>query len=574
MRPNTGIVPSPARSKAAFWDGVLPPLAIAVAALGIAGCRQGPDAPPEVAAPAAGSLLVSKGGGVDTALPADERWWTRLGDARLDDLIARAEKGNQSLAAALASVRGAYAGLGVTKGDLWPNFGFGAQYQRTLTNIAQLASTGVNVEPYNMYAYGIGMSSWEIDLWGGVRRRVESAEASARGQVEALREALISVRAQVVACDLQLRTLQARREVLVRNLASLAGTRDAVKAKYESGTATKLDLSRVVAQYDAVDAQLPSIDAAIASAAASLAVLCGEAPSNFAPFVAEAAALPSIPEVVGIGLPADILERRPDVRAARQALAAATAQIGAAEAARLPTISISGNFYIASNTVSGLGDLQNKAYAIGPSLYLPIFTAGALENASKQAKAAAEGALAQYQGAVISAVGDLSASVSDFVFARDSLARSLAARASAEETLALARQRLDAGVIDLTTYLDVERETLQAESDAVDAEATLAQSFVSLNLALGGGWRDADADRAAEGVASDAGDRSMRASAAKEADSHDMKPHDMKPHDMKSNDVQPNDMGASRSGTHESNARPSTAPEALSPGSGSQEPKP
>lgn len=492
--------------------------AFACAFCGLSGCQVGPKAPPSVDPPANDSLLVSKGGGVDLSLPPDERWWTRLGDPQLEDLIARAERGNQSLAAALSSVRAAYAGLGVTKGDLWPNFGFGAQYARTLTNVAQLASSGVRVEPYNMYAYGIGMSSWEIDLWGGVRRRVESAEASARGQVESLRDALVSVRAQVAANYVQLRTLQARRAVLVRNLEALGKTRELVRGRFAAGTTTSLDVARVEAQFDAVEAQLPSLDAAVASTAASIAVLCGEAPSAMQALIDEARPVPGVPEVVGVGLPADLLERRPDVRAARQQLVAATAQIGAAEASRLPTISLSGNFYIASNTVAGLGDLANKAYSIGPSLYLPIFTAGALENTVAQKRAEAEGALAQYRGAVLAAIGDLSASLSDFVMAHESVARADAAATSAREALSLAQEQLDAGVIDLSSYLDVERESLNAESDAVDARATLAQNYVALSRALGSGWSDADAARAATKVADDAGDKSFDGSTKASAD--------------------------------------------------------
>jgi NodT family efflux transporter outer membrane factor (OMF) lipoprotein len=484
-------------------------VAFACAACGLSGCQVGPKAPPSVDPPANDSLLVSKGGGVDLSLAPDERWWTRLGDPTLDELIARAEQGNQSLAVALASVRSAYAGLGVTKGDLWPNFGFGAQYARTLTNVAQLAAAGVNVEPYNMYAYGIGMSAWEIDLWGGVRRRVESAEASARGEIESLRDALVSVRSQVAANYVQLRTLQARRAVLVRNLEALGKSRDLVRGRFAAGTTTSLDVARVEAQYDAVEAQVPSLDAGIASAAASIAVLCGETPSALRALVDEVRPVPGVPEVVGVGLPADLVERRPDVRAARQQLVAATAQIGAAEAARLPTISLSGNFYIASNTVSGLGDLANKAYSFGPSLYLPIFTAGALENSVAQKRAQAEGALAQYRGAVLAAIGDLSASMSDFVLAHESVARADAAATSAREALALAQSQLDAGVIDLTVYLDVERDSLEAENDAVDARATLAQNYVALSRALGSGWSDADAARAATKVADDAGDKSF-----------------------------------------------------------------
>jgi outer membrane protein TolC len=192
--------------------------------------------------------------------------------------------------------------------------------------------------------------------------------------------------------------------------------------------------------------------------------------------------------VAGIGLPAEILERRPDVRAAKERLAAATAAIGVAEAARLPTVYVSGQFYIASNTVSGLGDLANKAYSIGPSLYLPLLDGGRIDSAVRQQRALAEAALAQYRQAMVTAIGDVSAGVGDFVHARESRRLADAAMESARSALVLANQQFDAGVIDFSTLLDVQRSALDAESSAVEARAGLVQGFVSLQRALGAGW--------------------------------------------------------------------------------------
>ena len=358
------------------------------------GCTAGPKAPPETAPPAADALLGTQSASVDASRQPAPRWWEDLHDATLDALIARAEAGNQTLAAAVANVRAAYAGVGASEAQLWPAVGVGAQYSRTLTNIAQLAAAGVRVEPYDMYAYGVGMQSWEIDLWGGVRRQIEAAEADAASKVDALRDALVSVRTQVAAVYVQVRTLQAQRAVLVANRDALAKSRDLVKARYDAGTTNLLDVSRAQAALDGVEAQVPQVDAGLASAVSQLAVLCGANPSEIAPLVAAVAPLPESPDVAGIGLPAEILERRPDVRAAKERLTAATAAIGVAEAARLPTVYVSGQFYIASNTVSGLGDLANKAYSIGPSLYLPLLDGGRIDSAVRQQRALGGGARA------------------------------------------------------------------------------------------------------------------------------------------------------------------------------------
>lgn len=485
MRPFEKDPPSPVR-RCARIGLVLFASATAVS------CSLGPKAPPETPAPAVGALLPVEGASIRADAEPEAHWWESLGDPVLDDLVARADAGNQSLVAAVANVRAAYAGLGVTEADLWPTVGLGAQYSRTQTNIAQLAAAGVKIEPYNMYAWGVGLSSWEIDLWGGVHKQVEAAAASAASQVDTLRDALLSVRGQVASTYVQLRTLQEQRRVLDENRDALATTRDLVKGRYDAGTTNKLDLERAQAQLDAVEAQIPQIDAGVASATSMLAVLCGMDPSQCAPLVAAAKPIPSAPDVAGIGLPAQLLERRPDVRGAWQRLVAATASIGAAEAMRLPTITVSGDFYIAANDAAGLGELSNKAYSFGPSIYLPLFTGGKLENAVRQQRATADAALAQYRDAVLGAIGDVSASVSDFVYARDTRARSEAALASARAALTLAQQQFDAGVTDYSTLLDVQRATLDAENSAVEARAGLVQGFISLQRALGAGWSDKD----------------------------------------------------------------------------------
>lgn len=462
------------------------------AALGLLFCLQacevGPKAPPDSPPPPDGALFAPESSSVDAARQPAPRWWRDLGDSTLDALVARAEQGNQSLAAAVANVRAAYAGVGASEAQLWPSVGAGAQYERTLTNIAQLAASGVRVEPYDMYAYGVGLQAWEIDLWGRVRRQVEAAEADAASTLDALRDALVSVRTQVTATYLQVRTLQAQRTVLVANRDALAKSRDLVKARYDAGTTNLLDVSRAQAALDGVEAQLPEVEAGLSSAIASLAVLCGAQPAEIAPLVVAVAPLPKAPDIAGIGLPAELLERRPDVRAAKERLVAATAAIGVAEASRLPGIYLSGNFYIASNTVSGLGDLANKAYSIGPSISLPLLDGGRIDSAVRQQRALAEAALAQYRQAAIAAVGDVSAGVGDFVHARETRVRAVAAADSARTALTLAEQQFDAGVIDFSTLLDVQRAALDAENSEVEAEAGLVQGFVSLQRALGAGW--------------------------------------------------------------------------------------
>jgi NodT family efflux transporter outer membrane factor (OMF) lipoprotein len=462
---------------------------LASLALWLSSCKVGPDAPPQTPAPKPTAIDAAPlGESVSTAQQPLPRWWTSLKDPLLDDLVARADEANQTLAAAVANARAAYAAVGASEAQLWPTIGAGAQYNRVLSNAAQLAALNVRPDPYETYAYGVGMSSWELDVWGGVRREVEAAQASAESRVDQLRDALVSVRSQVAASYVQLRMLQAQRAALVSNRDALATTLELSRERLAAGTTNALEVSRAQAEFDSADAQLPQLDAGIASTVSTIAVLCGGSPSEFAPVLAEQQPVPVAPDVAGIGLPEELLTRRPDVRAAQQRLLAATAAIGAAESYRFPKLTLSGNFYIAATGTDGLSDLSNKAYAFGPSLSLPLFTGGKIDAAVNQKRAEAEAALAQYRGAILTAVGDVSACASDFSLARETRRRSDLALASAEAALGMAQQQYDAGLVDYGTLLDVQRAKLSAESAAVEARAAVTQGYVALQRALGAGW--------------------------------------------------------------------------------------
>ncbi len=461
---------------------------LAVPALWLASCQVGPDAPPETPRPEAAAIDAAPfGPSISTEQPLP-RWWTALGDPLLEQLIARADSANQTLAAAVANARAAYAAVGVSEAQLWPTVGAGAQYNRVLTNIAQLAAQGVVLEPYDSFAYGVGLSSWEVDLWGGVRREVEAAKASAESRVDQLRDTLVSVRSQVAASYVQLRMLQAQRAALIGNRNALATTVKLTRSRLDAGTANALEAARAQAELDGADAQLPQIEAGIASTTATIAVLCGGSPAEFGALLAEQGPLPAAPDVAGIGLPEELLERRPDVRGARQRLLAATAAIGVAESYRFPKLTVSGNFYIAATGTDGLSDLANKAYSFGPALSLPLFTGGRIDAAVNQKRAEAEGALAQYRGAILTAVGDVSACASDFALAREASRRADAALASAQTALSLAQQQYDAGLVDYGVLLDVQRAKLGADGAAVEARAAVTQGYIALQRALGAGW--------------------------------------------------------------------------------------
>jgi len=456
----------------------------------------GPDHPPASPIPEE-SWSQSAGAGIAAGDADLTDWWRRFNDATLDELVARAEQSNQSLAQALGNVRVAYAGVGVTESDLWPDIGLGAQYQRRKQSFAQLAAVGFEDEPFDVYEYGIGMATWEIDLWGKVRRQVEAAKADAAAQVDLLRQTLVSVRGQVASNYLQVRTLDGRIAVVRKSVANLAKIRDLTKEQVAAGTADELDLYRAQTQLELVDATLPSLLAARAGAVNAIAVLCGSGPREISAMLAAAGPIPQGPEAIGVGIPADLVRRRADVRAAEQQLIAATAGIGAAEALYLPSLTISGNFYMSATTFSGLGDWDNHAYQFGPAITVPIFTGGYIESVVNQNKAQAEAALASYRNTLLTAIGDVETAMSSLVQSRDAVVRYRGAFGSSTRAFGIAEDQYEAGVTDLTTLLDVENQLLKAEDEYVQSQGLVALDIVSLYQALGGGWEGSARDEQA-----------------------------------------------------------------------------
>jgi NodT family efflux transporter outer membrane factor (OMF) lipoprotein len=440
-----------------------------------------------------------------------DRWWTRFNDPKLDALVARAESANATIAQALSRVRVAQAQLGLSESALWPTIAAGAEYQRTKQNFSRLAAQGVDTDPYSVWAYGAAMSNWEIDLWGRIRRLIEASEAGLRASVDDLRGALVSVRAQTVSAYLSLRTVEERLAVTEAAVANLRQTLELAERKFKAGTTTKLDVNQAQANLDLEEAAIPQLRSALAEAKGNLATLCGTDTASIEALLGARSTIPAAPDAVAVGIPAALLARRPDLRAADQRYAAAVASIGAAEALHYPALTLAGNLYISSTEFSGLGDWSNRAYSFGPSLSLPLFTGGAIESQIAQAKATAEVAFNAWRGTLVRAVAEVDVAIASLVLARDSDARYSKAVESAGDTYRLAKMQYDAGTTTLENLLDVENQYYRAQDAEVQARGLAARSVVDLCRALGGGW---ESSVPAEGSAIDESRTAVTTSAA------------------------------------------------------------
>lgn len=475
---------------------------IALAAIGFiaSSCKVGPnyEAPQNLPAelwsqPASGP--------VTNAEPDLKEWWTGFNDPVLSQLIAQAQESNASLEKSLANVRVAMAALGVTESEYWPSISTAIEYSRNKTNVAFLAAQGVETTPYDVWAGGAMMANWEIDVWGRVARLVESSRAALEATVEDLRGVLISIRAEVGTTYMEVRTMQAEIVILNNSIANYRSTLELARRKFEAGTNTMLDVNQAQSKLDLLQAKLPELEANLASATFALAQLCGTTPGPMTFLLAKTAPIPSGRTSVGVGIPAELLRRRPDVRASERRVAAAVANIGAAEALNLPVFSLQGNLYLASNQFSGLGNANNLAYGFGPTVSWLVFQGGYVNSLIAQSKGQAQLALASYRDTVLGAIRDAETSISSLVQAQRSVELYQTAVDSSQSTYDLAMLQYKAGTTTLDRLLEVQNNLFQAQQSLATSQGTLASNLVGLYRALGGGWDDGSVNQAAQQAA-------------------------------------------------------------------------
>jgi len=437
-------------------------------------------------------------GQITAAEPELREWWKRFNDPVLNQLITQSEESNATIEQSLANVRVSLAALGVSESQFWPSIKVGAEFTRNKTNVSLLAAQGVETSPYNVWATGAMMASWEIDIWGRVARMVESSKATLESNVEDLRNVLISVRGQVGTTYMTVRTLQVEMAILAAAVGNSKMTLDLAKLRFQAGTNTMLDVSEAQSNLETIEATIPKIIGQLDTAIYSLAQLCGTTPGPMKILLGAPAPLPTMTEEIGVGIPAELLRRRPDVRSSERLVAAAVANIGANEALNLPIFSLSGNFYVASDQFSGLGNGSNAAYGFGPSISWLIFQGGYVNSMIAQSKGQAQVALASYRDTILEAMRDTETSISLLVTSRESAKRYSTATKSSQETYDLAQLQYRAGTIDLNRLMDIQNSLLKTQRSLADAEGSVAQNIVGLYRALGGGWDDGAVNRAAE----------------------------------------------------------------------------
>jgi NodT family efflux transporter outer membrane factor (OMF) lipoprotein len=463
-----------------------------LAALG--GCAVGPDyqGPPSVTPRAETATTFVRGdhaGGDDPAV-VSARWWETFRDPMLDDITLQALAHNPTIGAAIARLRQARSEVRLQFANLLPTGSGDVLYAQTrLPPLGSLLGTpgSSGGTDFNLYADSFD-ASWEIDVFGGQRRALEAAHDTREGTEASLEDAQVSLSAEVSNAYINLRDRQQRIMLGNRAVDLLEKTLALAKQRYDGGTASKLDISRIENQLETTRASLAPLKAERDVYLDELATLTGQEPGALDATLRAPRRIPLPPARVKVGDPASLLRRRPDIRAAERTIAADTAKIGQAEAKRFPEVRLLGIIGLGGTRASDLTNLDDYTALLAPQISWSFLDFGRNQARVHEAESVRDEAEAQYHDRVLGALRDAEDSLSRFKYGRERVATLARARKSADEAASLASERYEAGAATLTDLLDTQRQKINAEQDLSQAVAQLSSYYVGINKALGLGW--------------------------------------------------------------------------------------
>ncbi|MCI0389832.1 MAG: efflux transporter outer membrane subunit [Acidobacteria bacterium] len=438
--------------------------------------------------------------GVEVESPAVREWWKTFQDATLDALVERAARENLDLRTAAARVTEARAARGISASALLPSAGTTAGYTRVRGGIAQgLNRAGIVpgsptsrsslLAPFETNIFQLGFdASWELDLFGGTRRAVEAATADMRAAEEGKHDVLVTVLAEIGRNYVEVRGNQKRLEITRNNIEAQQQTLDLTHVRSDACLATDLDVARAAAQLAATQAAIPSLESELARGIHRLGVLLGEEPGALRAELEKRAPLPTVPSSIPIGLPSDLLLRRPDVRRADAEIAAATARLGVARSELFPKFTLTG---LAGRQSTGIGGLTLGAgnfFSFGPGVRLPIFTGGRIRSNIAMHDARLQQALTQYESSVLKSLEEVENAL--VAYSQEQQRRASLQRAVDESRRAveMANELYLRGLEDFLSVLEAQKSRYTLEDELAQSETNVVVDLVALYKALGGGW--------------------------------------------------------------------------------------
>ena len=455
--------------------------------MAVMGCLVGPDyKPPQTQVPSSWTETATA---QPPAHPYQEmvHWWTTFNDPMLSLLVDRAIQSNLDLKLAQARIRQARAARNVTAAGLGPTVNAGGSYTRRGSAVE--TPGGTKNDTSNLYRTGLD-SAWELDIFGGVRRSIEAADASVQATIEDRRDVMVTLAAEVGLNYTDLRSFQQQILIAQQNLEAQRHTAEITRQRFEAGFVGALDVANADAQVATTASQIPLLEAFARQSIYSLSILLGREPSALLEELTPVAAIPAAPPAAPVGVPADLLRRRPDIRRAEAQIHAATAQIGVATADLFPKFALSGSIGYQSNQFSSWVDWVNRFWSFGPSASWEIFASGAIRANIELQKAVQEQSLITYQQTVLTALRDVENALVASTNEAQRREALTAAVDSNRKAVQYSLQLYTEGQVDFINVLNAQRSLYISEQALVQSTHDISTDLVALYKALGGGWKE------------------------------------------------------------------------------------
>ena len=459
--------------------------AVAISALWLSGCAVGPEyRKPDIDMPVTylNTSAVAEDHTGDN-YKALATWWTQLDDQILVRLIDAAVINNFDIKKAESRLKAARYRRQISRADLVPSL--------STSGSASRRYNGKTEDTQNSFQVGLD-ASWELDMFGGTRRQIEATQAQYEAAREDLRSVLVSLTAEVAINYVQLRTFQKRLIWAEDDLRFQQETLDLTQLKFAAGLGNGLDVDRAAYNLASTRAQIPSLQYGMDELRNRLAILLGEWPGEYTELLSVSAPIPSSELEIGIGIPADLLRRRPDIRRAERLLAAQTAQIGTAINEAYPSFNLQGGLGYESLALTGLISPPNFAASILSGISWPIFHGGAIRNNIKVQTALQEQALIDYETAIYQAVEEVENALYALAKEHERIKHLEVAAKSAEEAADVALQHYEAGLSDFQNVLETQRSLTNFHDQLAQSRGAATLNLISLYKALGGGWTPID----------------------------------------------------------------------------------
>jgi len=487
-------------------------VALSAAPIAAAGCMVGPKyEPPQIALPEA-YREAADGPEQPTTFaatgPTEIRWWRELGDPQLTDLVEKAVTANYGVAVAEARLREARAARQVAQSLLYPQVSVGASALRFRGSEAAIQLPGLDLED-SLFQIGFD-ASWVVDLFGGTRRGVESAQANEQAVAADRRAVVLIVAAETARAYLELRGVQQQLQIDLDILEQQRETLTITEDRRRNGLSSELEVLRARTEVEATAAEIPPLQQASRQYIHLISTLLGLEPTALSAELEQRAPMPAVPEQIAVGIPSDLLRRRPDIQGAERQLAAATAQIGVATAQLFPQVVLGGAAGLQSQDTgdlfNGNSNPSSSYYLAGPVINWTLFDAGRRKAGIRFAEAQVDAVKAAYQDAVLRAFREVESSLVAVDRARVRVSDLKRLSATARQSAEIARRDYELGILDQLTVLDAQRQSNRADLLLSHGEVSLVVNVVTLYKALGGGWEVAEPPPATQAVARNEGD--------------------------------------------------------------------